>query len=220
MSPARCTINATMPPGAAGGHFPVTHRGQHVPRVTAQAGHSLRDSTTASGVLSRLNDGKTSKDAQQLSSPAQGQFPGVRELSQESKRRGKLLPIGSLCLDLPFQGNCLSQGRAESQGNFALISCTAWGILLSFSSQCRESFDITARAFWDFPELLFPMPGTLWLDLHSPNVRFIGGTSRNSLTQGWSRFTPQSCICCPTDAPEFQDVFILENMVGAGRRHQ
>lgn len=42
-----------------------THRGQLLPRVRAGAGHSLRDSTTASGVLSRQNDGEISGSLQE-----------------------------------------------------------------------------------------------------------------------------------------------------------
>lgn len=122
----------------------VTPQGQHLPRVRAGTGHSLGDST-ASGVLSRQNQGKTSGSLQEctaasLSCPET--IPCVRDLSQQSKRMGKSLLIGSLCLDLPFQGELsLSQGRAESNSNF-----------------CPHQL----HSLWNSPELLFPEPGTLW----------------------------------------------------------
>lgn len=129
--------------------FHVISQGWDTPRAApAQGGagarHSVRGST-APGVLSRQNYGEISGIVQEctaafLSCPET--IPWAQGVTPVKQKEGeKSLLIGSLCLDLPFQGELsLSQGRAESHSNF-----------------CPHQL----HSLWNSPELPFPLPGTL-----------------------------------------------------------
>lgn len=85
----------------------VTRQGQHLPGVRAGAGHSLRDSTTVSGVLSRQNHGKTPGSLQEftaafLSCPEI--IPWCQGVIPVKQKEGKITPKWSSVLRSAIPG--------------------------------------------------------------------------------------------------------------------